>query len=100
MTIAGNVLVLITTVLGWTFCVLYHFLAPWWRTTMGRNVMTYGLVVAAVLSLSSARIIAGAGLETTWFQVLRLIVFAGVPMAISWRIAILLRLQREQKRRR
>jgi hypothetical protein len=99
--LVGNALVVLTAVLAWAFCVLYHFLAPWWRSTMGRNVMTYGLVVAAVLSLSVVRLAFGAAVDTPWFSVLRLVVFAGVPLAIGWRIAILVRLQiRNPKGRR
>jgi len=94
----GNALVIITTALAWLFCVLYHFMAPWWRSEMGRNIMTYGLVVAVVLSLSVVRIVSDAVVETPWFSVLRLITFAGVPVAIGWRIAILLRVQRQHRR--
>jgi hypothetical protein len=97
----GNALILVTTVLAWVFCILYHFLAPWWRSEMGRNVMVYGLVVAAVLSLSVVRFASDAVVETPWFAVLRLAVFAGVPVVIAWRIAILIRVQlRNPKGRR
>jgi hypothetical protein len=91
----GNALIVLTTILAWTFCILYHAMAPWWRSQMGRNVMTYGLVVAAVLSLSVVRVAFDAVVETPWFSILRLVLFAGVPVAIGWRIAILLRVQRQ-----
>lgn len=95
----GNALVVVTTGLAWAFVVLYHLWAPWWRSEVGRHVMTYSTVVAAVLTLSLVRLIGGASLETTWFQILRLIVFAGVPAAIGWRIAILWRVQRRSRHR-
>lgn len=93
----GNALVILTTILAWAFCILYQILAPWWRSELGRNVMVYGLVVAAVLSLTTVRLLAGAAVETPWFSVLRLIVFSGVPVAIGWRIVILLRIQRDKR---
>jgi hypothetical protein len=92
--LAGNALVVVTTVLAWVFVVMYHVLAPWWRSEVGRHIMTYSALVAAVLTLSVVRMIGGAGLNTPWFGVVRLVVFAGVPVAISWRIAILWRAQR------
>lgn len=92
--IVGNVLVAVTTVLAWAFVVLYAAWAPWRRSEMGRHVMTYSLVIAAVLSLSMARMIGGAGLDTPWFALTRLIVFIGVPVSLGWRIAILWRAQR------
>jgi hypothetical protein len=96
--LVGNALVVVTTVMAWAFCGLYHFSATWWRSDMGRNVMVYGLVVAAVLTLSVIRLVWDGG-ESLWFAILRLIVFSGVPVAIGWRIAILLRLQNHRERK-
>lgn len=96
--VAGNAMVVLTALLAWAFCVIYHVKAPWWRSEIGRHVMTYSAVVAAVLTLSVVRMLGGASLETPWFQLVRLFVFAGVPVAIAWRIAILLRLQRRPGR--
>lgn len=100
MQAAGNILVIVTAALSWVFVVQYHLMAPWWRTEIGRQMMTYSAVVAVLLTLSAVRIIGGAGLDTTWFVLLRLVVFAGVPVAIGWRIAILWRAQRRGRRRR
>ena len=98
MQLAGNIVVTIAAVLGWIFVVQYHLSAPWWRSEMGRHMMTYSAVVAAVLTLSVVRIVGGAGLDTPWFVLLRLIVFCGVPVAIGWRIVILWRAQRRDGR--
>lgn len=92
--IVGNALVVITAVLAWTFVVLYHVLAPWWRSEIGRNLMTLAASMALVLTLSIVRMIGGASLDTPWFQVVRLAVFAGVPVALGWRTVILIRVQR------
>lgn len=98
MEIAGNIMVVVTTVLAWAFVVLYHVKAPWWRSEIGRHVMTYSTVVAAVLTLATVRLFSGASLDDTpWFAALRLVVFAGVPAAIGWRIAILWRVQRRNR---
>lgn len=96
----GDGLVLFTAVLAIAFCVLYHLRQPWWQSHIGQHVMTYSAVVAAVLTLSAARIIAGAGLDAAWFRSLRLLVFLGVPIAIGWRIVILMRVPRGRPKRR
>lgn len=92
--VVGDALVVSAAVLAVAFCVLYHLVAPWWRSELGRHIMTYSAVVAAVLTLSVVRMIGGASLDTPWFGVLRLVVFGGVPAALLWRIVILLRIQR------
>lgn len=92
--IIGDALVVFTAALAWAFVIMYHWMAPWWRSQVGWHVMTYSAVVAAVLTLSVVRMIGGASLDTPWFAVVRLVVFAGVPLAIGWRIAILWRAQR------
>lgn len=98
MIAAGNILLVATAVLSWTFCGLYQLLAPWRQTEMGRNVMTKSLAIAAVTSLGSLRLIVGASLDAPWFQAVRVGVFAVVPAAIAWRILILLKIQRDKRR--
>lgn len=98
--VVGNLEVLFAAVLANAFCVLYHLRQPWWTTHVGQHIMTYSGVVAAVLDLSAVRILAGAGLDVEWFRALRLIVFTGVPIAVGWRILILMRVPRGRPARR
>jgi hypothetical protein len=95
--VIGNILLVATAVLSWTFCGLYQLMAPWRSSEMGRNVMTKSLAIAAVTSLGAVRLIVGASLDTPWFQALRIGVFAAVPAAIAWRIIILLKIQRSKR---
>jgi hypothetical protein len=98
--LVGNAVLVLTAVLAVTFCVLYTAWEPWWRSELGRHLFTYSAVVAAVLVLSVIRVVSGVGLETPWFQALRLITFAGMPFVIGWRIAILWRIHRDKVRDR
>lgn len=89
----GNGLAVLTTLLAWLFVILYHVASPWWRSEAGRNLMSMMFVIAAVLSLSTVRIVAGAGADTGWFVWLRTLVFAAVPVVIGWRLWMLWRVQ-------
>jgi len=96
----GNALIIISAAAIWTFVISYQFLAPWWRSSLGRLVMVSKFEFALVLTLMSARVIFGATLETTWYEVLRLIVFAGVPVVFVLQVVALYRFQLGEYRRR
>lgn len=91
--LVGNALIVLADVLAWLFVVLYHLSSPWWRSEAGRHLMSMMAVLAAVLSLSTVRIVAGAGVDTGWFVWLRIAVFAGTPVVFGWRVWMLWRLQ-------
>lgn len=87
----GNGLVVVSAVLAALIIVVYHVTARWWESEAGRHIMAFTAAVAAVLGLASVRIVAGAGLDTAWFVVLRVAVFASVPVVLAWRFGIVLR---------
>lgn len=91
--IVGNVLVIVSTLLALAIVVLYHLSSPWRRSEAGRHLMTFTAVIAVVLLLTAIRVVAGAGLDTPWFQWVRTVVFVGVPIVLAWRLAILWRAQ-------
>lgn len=80
------------------FVILYHVTAKWWGNAFGKSLMTYQIAMTMVLGLSIVRIILG-GTEHPIFMYLRLAVFAVVPLALTWRIVVLVRLQRKEKGR-
>ena len=87
----GDVLVLVAALVA-TASVVVHATVPWWRTHIGKHLMFYMLSIAAVLDTSAVRVVAGASLDTPWFAVLRLVVFATVPVVLTWRFWIQVRL--------
>lgn len=89
--VAGMALVVVSAVLAWAVCLLYHLSAPWWRSESGRHVMTFTAVLALVLSLWAFRVLVPA--EGHWWDVVRLIAFTGVPASLGWRLWLLYRLQ-------
>lgn len=94
--VIGNGLLHLSTVEAWLFIGMYHLSSPWWKSEAGRHVMTFMGVIAAVLTLSSVRVATGAppsAEPVTWVTWVRVLVFAGVPAVIGWRIAILWRAQ-------
>lgn len=92
----GNGLILWAALVGMV-SVVVHARVPWWRTQMGRHLMAYMLVVAAVLTLSSIRVVAG---DSWGFALLRLVVFAGVPIVMSQRLWLQIKAQRDDRPRK
>jgi hypothetical protein len=73
--------------------VVYQITARWWEREDGRHVMSFMFVIAAVLVLSVIRVYVPGSADLLWFNVLRLVVFAFVPVVLGWRLVMLLRAQ-------
>lgn len=95
--LAGSLLIGVTTVLAVACVVVHQLLARWWKTGSGRHVFTFEAVLALSLSLWSLRLIVPEG---DWFQVVRLVAFAGMPFVLAWRIRIIVQTWRKERRRR
>ena len=91
----GSVLILWATVVG-VASVWLHSRVDWRATPMGRHLMAYMAALAAALVLSSIRFLLGG--DTWWFQLIRLVVFVAVPVAMTQRLLIQIRAQREVRR--
>lgn len=75
--------------IGWLlFVVLYGVFAPWWRSSIGRNLLVHAVVLAITFMLVSVSLLFGA----TWpaREWVRLAIFAAVAAVGWWRLAILL----------
>lgn len=90
----GNALVISSAIVSLVFIFAYHQRAYWWRTGDGRHVFTFMAVIAAVLTSASLRIIFG---DPEWYTWVRVIVFAGVPVVLVWRLSILLSAQSRRR---
>lgn len=89
--LAGNAL-LICAALICTTSVILHARVPWRRSEFGRHLMIYMGTMALTLDLSVIRIFVG---DTWWFALLRLFVFAAVPLAFAQRLWLQIKAQRE-----
>lgn len=85
--ILGNVLIYLSAIPAVLFVYFYHRTARWWVSEMGCHLMSFMAVEAAVLVLSSIRITFG---DSPPFQLLRLVVFLGVPFVLWWRLKLLI----------
>lgn len=95
----ANVLLFVSALFATTFVVVYWVTAPWWRSEMGINIFALMAVIAAVLDLSVIRVWVPIPPDTPWFALLRLVVFALVPIVLGWRLLLLLRVQIRHRRR-
>lgn len=74
-----------------TASVVVHLRVRWWETEIGRHLLAYMTCVAAVLLLASFRILFG---DSWWFQIIRLVVFVGIPVTMTQRFYLQLKAQR------
>lgn len=88
---AGNVLIIYAAVVA-TVSVIVHSRVRWWQTQMGRHLMAYMGVMAAVLVLGVIRTFIG---QLWWFELIRFIVFLGVPAVMTHRLWLQVKAQRE-----
>jgi hypothetical protein len=95
--VIGNVLIFLALAPTLAFVVLYHLRVDWRASEMGRHVMTFMALIAALLLVAVLRQFVG---DSTWFQVVRMCVFAGLPYVLFQRLWLLLRAQAEVRRDR
>jgi hypothetical protein len=93
----GTALIVVSALLSVACVVAHQVLARWWETPVGRHVFAFEAVLAACLGLWALRL---ALPEGDWFEVPRLVAFAGVPLVLGWRLLIILRVWGEERRRR
>lgn len=78
-----------------TFVVLYHLLADWRATRMGRHVMAFMAVCAGTMTYVVASILIGHAPGRDWA---RLFVYAALGGVVWWRIALLISEQLHARR--
>ena len=93
----GSILVLISAVLADACVIYYQVRARWWKTPYGRHLFSFMAVIAVCLNLGFVRFLLG---DSPIFQVIRLVAFVGVPWVLGWRLVILVKAQREERKRR
>lgn len=71
------------------FSVLYFFLAPWWRTVTGRNIMSVMGAMALAFSYFSWAIHVGG--VPDGFDAMRAILFTCLTLAVAWRTVIFIK---------
>jgi hypothetical protein len=82
----------VTTLFGViTFMATYHLLAPWWRSEMGRNIMTLATSSALFLLLGVLQQVFGP--DYPGQELLRVLAYAGIGAAWWWRWVVLIRVQ-------
>jgi hypothetical protein len=89
----GSLLIIASAAGSWVFCAAYTFLAPWWKKPTGRQVFLQAAALGLVLTVWSIGLLTEAG-NAHWFQVLRLVAFVPVPIAIWGQLILLLNVNR------
>lgn len=78
-----------------TFCVTYHLLAPWWSSTMGRNLMAFSAAVGAFCAYTVAIAVLGVdGPVAATLRYLRTAVVLLIAALLMQRTVMVIRAQR------
>lgn len=85
----GDFMFYLCTAVTVLFAVLYLFLAPWWRTVTGRNIMSVMGAMALAFSYFSWAIHVGG--VPQGFDAMRAVLFAGLTLSVGWRTVIFIR---------
>lgn len=78
-----------------TFTVAFHLLARWWRSGIGVNQMVLFFGLAATFDIALAMMLLRADAVGQWLIWLGAILYVVVGTAAWWRLAIMVRTQRE-----
>jgi len=89
----GTILVILDFVASLAFCITYHVLARWWETEFGKSLMIYQILMTLTLGLAIPRII--FGVSSPIFEWTRLVLFAVLPIAVVWRMVVMIKAQRK-----
>lgn len=86
----GNTLLYLTT-LGSILGVAVYSRVPWWRTMVGRSQMLGMGALTSILTVVSIRNAFG---PFPGYDILRLVTFAAVGLAVWWQFGVLVRIRR------
>lgn len=85
--LAGSALLVVCAVIG-TTSVIVHTGVKWRRSPWGRHLMAYMSAIALVCDLGVVRLVIG---DSFAFQLLRLAVFATIPVVMGQRLYLQLK---------
>lgn len=91
--LVGSILLIIAAVIA-TASVVVHARVRWRVSVMGRHLMAYMLVVAAVLDLGVLRFFVG---DTWLIFVLRTAMYVPVVWVLAWRLWLQIQAQRAER---
>lgn len=88
----GGVLLILTVILANAFCVIYHIVAKWWKSEVGRHIMQSSAAMSILVDLWLVGFFFGG--RNMPFRIAMTIAFAGIPVMFARQIWILLKIQR------
>jgi hypothetical protein len=91
-----RILIIWTFVMSLAFCGYYQFAAKWWLNEFGRSLMIYQLSMTLLLGFTVINMIFGE--MPIPVQVAGIVTLAVVPFALTWRLIVLIKVQREVRR--
>lgn len=79
------------------FVAVYTMMAPWWRNPLGRTMVALDGAIVLTLGPHMLRLWFGVSEMSAGYAYFELCAFLVVPLAISWRIWVLVRIHRGKR---
>ena len=82
--------VIASSILGAAFVVVYHLRTRWWKSAIGRHMMSFMAGLTAIIALA---LISNFYPEMPGRALLRILCWTLIPALFGWRLVILLRVK-------
>jgi|SRR3954471_17887346 FtsH-binding integral membrane protein len=97
----GTFALFLTTLGFFLFCALFHVLAEWRATEMGKHMMTFMVVCTVILTYASVVTAFTPTPPTTAFRAgVRMIMYSALCVVVWWRVRLLAAYQIQERRER
>lgn len=87
-----TVVLVLTTLVWWNFCLAYHTRSKWWKNEYGRNLMSVGAATASLHTMLIAYVVVDRW--NGWFTVTATLLLAWSTYAAVRRVILMDRAQR------
>lgn len=85
------VVLVLTTLVWWNFCLAYHVRSKWWRNPYGRNMMSVGAAVASLHTVLLAYVVVDRWSD--WFTLIVTVLLLWSTYAAVRRVILMDRVQ-------
>jgi hypothetical protein len=90
----GNAAIWTAFVAAAAFCAVYAAMAPWWKSSEGRHLMTFTAILAVAFGWLCLRLILGP----IPVEIPRAVLLGALALSLIWRLVLLIRNQMPGRR--
>jgi O-antigen/teichoic acid export membrane protein len=93
-----TIILVLTALVWWNFCLAYHIRSKWWKNKYGRNLMSVGAAIASLHTMLIAYV--AVDKWSGWFTLIATILLFWSAYAAVRRVILMDQAQRQDNDRR